>query len=250
MTWSPASAHASLRAWWPAAGFDPAGSPYLIASVDVQQDWFRLVVRAWNTFSQSRLLFTDTITTAGRISEVCDLLGVPRARTVLDRRHKPQQVRHWCAQFGWRSLMGEGATTLRGEKDYLHPDGVRRVVSPPEFIDPFLGTAHQGQAKIVENKFAKWSCLDRLNLLRQLTAHDGTPLFTAADDAPEWYFKELDAYHRIPKFENGVESHEWTAQGPDHSADCEIMGIAVASALNLTGAESIAPDTIELPKAA
>ncbi len=141
-----------------------------------------------------------------------------------------------CANYGWRSLRGED------EKDYLHPDGVRRIISPKEEQDPFRGTAHQGRAIVIENKFAKWSALDRLTLLRELTANDGTPLFTAADDAPAWYFKELDAYVRILKFKNGLEFHEWTSGGnPDHTADCECEGIAVASALNLTGAESITP---------
>lgn len=222
-----------LRAWWPAGDFDPNGKPYLIATVDVQQDWFRLVVRFWNRRSQSRLLYTDTVTTPSRIAEICDFLGVMRERTVLDRRHKPQYVRMLCAQFGWRSLQGER------DKDYVHPDGVRRIISPPVMQDPFQGTAHQGRAVVVENNFAKWSSLDRLALLRTLSANDGTPLFTAADDAPAWYFKELDAYHRVPKFEKGVEHHEWQAHGPDHAADCEIMGIGVASALNLTGAESL-----------
>lgn len=232
--WSKPAAHAALRAWWPRGDFDPAGDPYLIASIDVQQDWFRLVIRFWNRFSQSRLLYTSTEITPGRIAEICDLLGVRRDRTVIDEGHKPQQVRIWCAQFGWRALRGDGK-----EKDYLHPDGVKRVIAPPEFIDPFQGTAHQGTTRIVKNYFAKWSCLARLMLLRSITANDGTPLFTAADDAPEWYFRELDAYFAIPKLERGVETTEYQSSGPDHAADCEIEGIAVASALNLTGAESL-----------
>lgn len=232
-------AHESLRTWWPSAGFDSAGIPYLIATVDVQQDWFRLIVRAWNRQSQSRLLLADTITTAGRLAEICDLLGVARSRTALDSRHKPQEVRHWCARYGWRALIGEGATALKGQKDYAHPDGIRRVISEIEWLDPFLGTALQGQSRVGQARFAKWSCLDRLNLLRQLRAQDDTPLFTAADDGPAWYFRELDAYHRIPKWEHNVETHEYQVHGPDHSADAEIMQIAIASALNLTGAESL-----------
>lgn len=220
---------------WPSEDSDPNGKPYRVATVDVQQDWFRLIIRMWNKRSQSRLLWADTVTTPGRIKELCDAHGVLPERTVMDRRHKPSYVRMLCAQYGWRSLMGEH------DKDYLHPDGIRRIISQPQFIDPFLGTAHQGQALVVENNFAKWTALDRLDLLRRLTTNSGEPLFSAADDAPEWYFKEIDAYAKIPKFKNGEEHHEWQASGPDHSADCEIMGIAVASALNLTGSESLTP---------
>lgn len=220
---------------WPGEDSDPDGHPYRIATVDVQQDWFRLVIRAWNRRSQSRLIWADTVTTPGRIKDLCDAHRVLPSRTVLDRRHKPSVVRMLCAQFGWRSLQGET------DRDYLHPDGIRRIISQPAYIDPFLGTAHQGHAIVVENNFAKWTALDRLDLLRRLTTNAGEPLFSAADDSPEWYFKELDAYSRIPKFKNGEEFWEWQAHGPDHSADCEIMGIAVASALSLTGSESLTP---------
>src|SRR5438874_2208067 len=158
MNWSPWSrtgAHASLRAWWPAAGFDTAGQPYLIAAADVHRDWYRLVVRAWNQHSQSRLLYTATLTTPAKIAEICDLLGVLRSRTVLDRRHVPEQVRMWCAQYGWRSLLGED------DKDYLHPDGIRRIISPPKRTAPFQGKRDRPHwvdptVEVVENNFAKW----------------------------------------------------------------------------------------------
>ena len=228
---------------WADEGKDADGHPFRIATIDVQQDWFRLVIRAWNKQSQSRLIWADRCTTAEQIAELCKRHGVLPRRTVIDRRHTPSNVRMHCAIYGWRSLMGEA------DKDYLHPDGVRRVMSPEKYIDPFLGKEQQGRCTVVEFNFAKWTCLDRLDLLRRLTNNAGAPLFTAADDAPEWYFKELDAYHRITKMRDGKEFTEWQAHGADHSADCEVMGIAVASALNLTGAESLTPVATSQPPA-
>lgn len=220
----------------PGEDADPNGDPYRIAAVDVQQDHFVVVIRAWNRRSQSRLVWAEKVTTASRLHDLATEHRVIPSRVVLDRRHTPQRVRHLCAQFGWRSLMGEN------DRDYLHPDGLRRIFSPPQSLDPFLGTAHQGQAVIVENNFAKWSAMDRLALLRTLETPSGEPLFTAADDAPEWYLRELDAYYRVKKIRgNGVEFFEWQSRGADHAADCECMGIAVASALGLTGVEATTP---------
>lgn len=223
-----------LLAWWPSVSLDPLGRPYLLCSVDVQQGWFRAIYRAWNKASKSRLVHAATHTTPGQIKDTCDALGVIPERTVLDVRYNRQWVRRLAGQYGWRTMEGEN------EKDYRHPDGIRRIFSEPIPLDPFQGTIHQGRCSIRETKFAKWACLDRLDILRTLTANDGDKLFTAADDAPAWYFKEMEAYIRIPKkSQNGETFHEWQVSGPDHTPDAECMGIAVASALGLTGAESM-----------
>jgi hypothetical protein len=222
-----------VQTWWPDVSLDPLGRPYLIAAVDVQQDWFRLIIRAWNTRSASRLVWADEVTTPGRIREITSALGVAPERVVLDRRHKPEYVRQIAAHYGWRTMFGEK------DKDYLHPDGIRRVTSVHNYIDPFQGTIHQGRSTIVETNFAKWTCLSRLDILRKLQTPAGEKLFTAADDAPGWYFREMDAYVWIPKHIDGQQTGEWQVHGPDHAADCEVMGIAVASALGLTGAESL-----------
>jgi hypothetical protein len=226
---------------WPEMLRDPAGKPYAFCKVDVQQGWFRVVCRGWGPGSLSRLLWADTATSPGRIKEICDALSIIPDRVVLDRRYNKTYVRQIAGQFGWRTFFGED------DKDYLHPDGVRRVISPPMPMDPFNGTIHAGRYKIQEHKFAKWTCLDRLKLLRTLQNRAGQKLFTAADDAPDWYFKEMEAYVWIPKVLNGEPTGEWRVSGPDHSPDAECMGIAAASAHNLTGAESLVTAPTDQP---
>jgi hypothetical protein len=219
---------------WPEELKDPAGHYYRFCEVDCQQGWFRIVVRGWGPGSLSRLLWADEASSPGKIKEIADALHVIPDRVILDRRYNKTYVRQIAAQFGgWRTLFGED------EKDYKHPDGIHRVISPPMPMDPFNGTIHGGRYRIQEHKFAKWTCLDRLKILRTLQNRQGVKLFTAADDAPEWYFKEMEAYVWIPKLIDGEQTGEWRVSGPDHSPDVECMGIAAASAHNLTGAESI-----------
>jgi len=234
---------AALADWWSDELRDPQARPYRFATVDVQQDHFVYLARSWGHRSQSRLLYTEKVTTPARIDDLNHALGVLAQRTFLDCRHTPQYVRQLCSRYGWRALEGEP------EKDYLHKTlGLRRIYSEPRPIDPWQGTAHQGQTTILQFQFSKPSALERWHLLRTLETNDGQPLWTAASDAPEWYFREIEAYHRIIKrLANGGTALDWHVHGPDHAADCEAMGVVVASMASLVGAESI--DTPTPPEA-
>lgn len=243
--WSPAEHHTEKKlrpttdyvmgAPWEAELFDEQARPYRFATVDVQLDHFVLVIRAWGPQSASRLIWAEKVTTAARIEELAQLHGVIAPRVWLDARHTPQRVRQLCARFGWRCFMGES------DKDYLHKAlGLRRIYSEPQPIDPWQGTAHQGGATVIQVNFSKPSALDRLHLLRTFETNDGTPLWTAATDAPEWYFREIEAYGRIRKVaRDGAEFWEWAVHGPDHAADCECMAVVCASMAQLVGSESL-----------
>jgi hypothetical protein len=251
--WNPAAHHTERRARptgeyrlgepWLDALRDEDGRPYIFATVDVQLDHYVLIIRAWGAQSSSRLIWAEKVTTAGRIEELASLHGVIPERVWLDARHTPQTVRQLCGRFGWRCFMGEQ------DKDYLHKElGVRRIYSEPRSIDPWLGTVHQGGVNVLQVNFSKPSALDRWQLLRTFETNDGTPLWTAAPDAPEWYFREIEAYGRIRKVApSGAEFWEWAVHGPDHAADCEAMQIVIASMAQLVGAESLTPPSADTP---
>mgnify|MGYP003338880550 FL=1 len=135
------------------------------------------------------------------------------------------------------------------DKDYYHAEsGLRRIFSEHRFIDAFAGTISQGHAHgvVVEYRFSKQSALSRLHLLRTLPAADGTPLWSAAADAPEWYFKEIDAHYRVKKTAiDGQPFFEWHGFKEDHAGDCEAMQIVFASIAGLIGRESL--DTVATP---
>lgn len=235
---------------WPEESRDLQGRLFRFCKVDVQLDHFVLVIRSWGPFSQSRLVWAQKVTTAGHVADLCALHQVPKERTVLDARHATDRVRRICGQMGWRSFMGEGSV-----KDYNHITlgGVRRIFSEPKPIDPWQGTDSQGQGLIFEFNFSKSSALDRLHNLRTMEANDGSPLWTGAKDAPEWYWREAYAYYRFPKRNaaTNATTYNWVQSGPDHAASCEIMGVVAASMSGLVGAESLGTaDEVAAPAAA
>lgn len=168
----------------------------------------------------------------------------------MDARYNPQAVRKIAAFMGWRTMMGD-SNIVGGKamKDYAHPDGVRRIFDQPKIIDAMSGLELQAQSTgscVIETLFSKNSALDRLAILRDADskAPDGTPLWTAASDAPDWYFAEVNAHYRKRIEEaNGGHHSEWHGMKNDHADDCEAMSVVVASALNFTGAESLTPAT-------
>lgn len=217
---------------------DPRGRPMRAATIDVQQDGFYLVIRKWGRWSQSRLHFTAFCMSAAEIALHCQTHEVPPERVFFDGRYDAQRVRTICARMNWRVLMGD-----REMRDYEHDDGIRRMFAKPRLVDAFTGTVHQGRtdSSVVEVIFSKNAALDRLHLLRSddSKAPDGSPLWTAASDAPDWYFKQINAHFRRQEGDKMV----WHGQKDDHAGDCEAEQIAFATMAELTGAETLTATT-------
>jgi hypothetical protein len=232
----------SLGEDWPDEARDPAGRPVRCATIDVQIDHFVLIIRAWAKNGASRLRWCEKVTTPSRIRDLCMEHGVIPERVYLDARHEPDYVKRTAAVFGWRVLLGEK------DKDYLHTaTGLRRIFSEPRMVDAYAGTAH-GEGKIAQFMFSKQSALSRLHLIRTLPTPDGSPLWTAAANAPEWYFKEIDAHYRTKKRNpDGQEYWTWEGWKEDHAGDCEAMQIVFASMAGLIGGESL-ETAAEAPK--
>jgi hypothetical protein len=160
--------------------------------------------------------------------------GVIPERVYLDGRHEPDYVRRIAAQNGWRVLMGED------DKDYYHKEtGLRRIFSPPRGVEAYSGTGVRSGVA-VQFMFSKQSALTRLHLLRTLPTSSEEPVWSAADDAPEWYFKEIDAHYRVKKHaQDESVYYVWQGLRDDHAGDCEAMQIVFASMAGLIGAESL-----------
>jgi hypothetical protein len=215
-----------------------------ICTIDVQLDHYVAVIRKWGRYSSSRLHLAFIAFSPSEIARICQEENTPPERIALDVRHDTQRVRTICARMGWRTMMGDKA-----ERDYAHPDGIRRIYAEPKIIDAYTGTLLQGATGscVVETLFSKNSALNRLHALRGSEAKTptGEPVWTAASDAPDWYFKQINAHYR-KRIENADGSHHyvWHGQKDDHADDCESMQVVVATALGLTGAETMdAPAT-------
>lgn len=230
----------AMREDWPGEIKDPSGRPFRFAKVDVQLDYFVYTSRKWGRWSQSRLHYAKLCLSPSEIALCAEQDGVPPERVFFDVRHDTQRIRTICARMGWRTLMGD-----KEMRDYSHDDGIRRMFDKPKAIDAFTGTIHQGltESCVIETLFSKNAALDRLHLIRspESLAPDGTPLWTAAADAPDWYFKQINAHYRkrVDK-PDGSHHYVWHGQKDDHAADCEAMHIVTATMAELTGAETLA----------
>ena len=221
-----------LRDPWPAAQIRTC-------TVDVQLDHFVCIIRAWGRSSASRLHLAFIAFSPSEIARVCTEEKVAPEHVALDVRHDTQRVRTICARMGWRSMMGDKA-----ERDYAHPDGIRRIYAEPKIIDAYTGTLLQGTTHscVIETLFSKNSALNRLHALRSPDARTpaGEPVWTAASDAPDWYFKQVNAHYRKRvDAADGSHHHVWHGQKNDHADDCEAMAVVMATALGLTGAETM-----------
>jgi hypothetical protein len=209
---------------------DPQGRPMRFCTVDVQLDRYYMVIRKWGRWSQSRLHFTAVCFSAEEIAIHCARCQVPPERIFFDARHDAERVRRTCARAGWKTLMGD-----REMRNYSHEDGIRRIYAKPQAIDSMTGTELQAASGsyVVETLFSKNAALDRLHLLRSddSRAPDGSPLWTAATNAPDWYFKQINAHFK----KEGV----WEGQKDDHAGDGEAMGVVTATMAELTGAETL-----------
>ena len=229
-----------MREDWADEAKDAQSRPFRSATVDVQLDYFVYVSRKWGPFSQSRLHYAHLCMSASEVALCAEKDGVPPERVFMDGRHDTQRVRAICAQMGWRVLMGD-----KQMRDYVLEDGIRRIFDKPKVIDALTGTELQarGHGCVIEILFSKNASLDRLALLRSedSKAPDGSPLWTAAVDAPDWYFRQVNAHYR-KRVENadGSSHSVWHGQKEDHAGDDEAMHVVVAAMAKLTGAESLA----------
>ncbi len=226
---------------------DEYGRPWRFATIDVQQDYFVLVIRMWGKWSRSRLRWASKPLSPTEIADTLKAHGVMSERVFVDARFEPQRVRRLAVNNGWKTLMGDKA-----QRDYQHEDGMRRIFDAPKPIDAWAGTEDQARRPVcVEILFSKQSALNRLHLLRTEVCRpnpekptEEEPIWTAASDSPNWYWAEIDAHFRKKEVaRDGSEKWVWVGLKEDHAGDCEAMGVVVASMAQLTGAESLTVDT-------
>ena len=220
---------------WDGEARDPEGRPVRCLTCDVQQDYFVPLVRSWGK-TGSRLRHVAKVTSPSAIRDIQLRHAVPSERVFLDARHDSEYVRRICAPYGWRVFMGEKDKAT----GYHHAaTGTYRIYDEPRWINAWQGTAH-APVNVAQILFNKQKALSRLHLLRTLGGPDGQPQWTAARNAPDWYFKEIDAHYRIKKTTPEGQIY-WTWHGlhDDHAGDDEAMQVVFASMAGLIGAESI-----------
>ena len=154
-------------------------------TVDVQQDHFWAVVRAWSIEGKSRLLYEGKIDEWEGLRMLRDRMKVPNRCVFVDRGYRPDTVALECRKSvtaedpnPWNCLLGEEAN------GYATKIGKRRVIKPFSSIQ--RARTHTG----VYYKYVKFSNLLAKDTLAALMRGEGNGWQIGVDHSKE-YLKQM-----------------------------------------------------------
>lgn len=226
----------------------PEAPAFYTLKIDVQQDHFYALVRAWWKDIESRLVWREKVVATDQLLDIqkrYDIKGhggvivwdpdakqytMPQGCGVyIDGNYNTAYVRRLAAAYHWCVLRGED------RKEFMHPDGFSRLYAPVNVVNAFEGTA-QGDQFVPEIKFANTPARNCLQLLRGID----TPrrLWTYAKNAGETYIKHLKAWTQIDKKHPKTNAiiQEWKQVGDrDDYFWCEKASVVIASMAGLIG---------------
>ena len=191
--------------------------------VDVQQDHFWAVIRAWSIEGKSRLLYEGKIDEWEGLRMLRDRMKVPNRCVFVDRGYRPETVALECRKSQtpndpnpWNCLLGEESN------GYASKVGKRRVMKPYSSIQRARTTAG------LYYKYCKFSNLLAKDTLSALMRGDGAGWQIPANHREE-YRKQMENERKVEvspgKWRYKV-SKTWVG---NHLWDCETMQIIAAS---------------------
>ena len=192
-------------------------------TVDVQQDHFWVVIRAWSIEGKSRLLYEGKIDEWEGLRMLRDRMKVPNRCVFVDRGYRPDTVALECRKSvtaddpnPWNCLLGEEAN------GYATKIGKRRVIKPFSSIQ--RARTHTG----VYYKYVKFSNLLAKDTLSALMRGEGNGWQIGVDHSKE-YLKQMQ---NEVKREVSPGKWRYVVSKPhvgNHLWDCETMQIIAAS---------------------
>jgi len=192
-------------------------------TVDVQQDCFFVIIRAWSIEGKSRLLYEGKIDEWEGLRMLRDRMKVPNRCVFVDRGYRPDTVALECRKSvtaddpnPWNCLLGEEAN------GYATKIGKRRVIKPFSSIQ--RARTHTG----VYYKYVKFSNLLAKDTLSALMRGEGNGWQIGVDHSKE-YLKQMQ---NEVKREVSPGKWRYVVSKPhvgNHLWDCETMQIIAAS---------------------
>lgn len=203
-------------------------------TVDVQQDHFWVVIRAWSLEGESCLLYEGKTNEWEGLRILRDKMKVPNRCVFVDRGYRPDTVALECRKSitasdpqPWNCLLGEESN------GYASKVGKSRVIKPFSSIQ--RARTHTG----VVYKYVKFSNLLAKDTLAALMRGDGIGWHIGSDYSAE-YKKQIQNEKKVeisPGKWRYVIKKKWVG---NHLWDCEVMQIIAAS---IFGAFSFHVDT-------
>lgn len=192
-------------------------------TIDVQQDHFWAVCRAWSLEGKSRLLYEGKIETWEALRMLRDRLKVPNRCVFVDRGYRPDTVALECRKSvtpddpnPWNCLLGEESN------GYPTKIGKRRVIKPFSNWHTTQTTAN------LVYRYVKFSNLLAKDTLTALMRGDGEDWQIPVDHSKE-YTQQMQN-ERKREVSPGKWRYEVVKKHRgNHLWDCEVMQIVAAS---------------------
>lgn len=218
-----------------------APEAYRFLTVDVQQDHFWGVVRAWAKDGRSRGFWAGKMLTWQEVEDKAAELNVSPVCVFVDSSFNTQEVYSECALrnksglgsngkpdwFGWKALNGEAEA--RKNFIYRPAKGKPRVLAyswPPTYIQAGIGRAME------ERKYCKlhlWSNAAVKDVTIKLRDGRGAE-WLGPPDCPAWQ-KQMFSERKVRRYDaKGQPKDEWQVIGraENHLWDCENMQTVAA----------------------
>lgn len=206
------------------------GEVYRFQTVDVQQDHFWSVIRAWRADGSSRLLWEGKILTVEMVRELQQRYAVKDQLLFVDQQYNTGTVQDWCARYGWTGISGSGLNGFKDEK------GLMRLYSR-------LQNAQSPSGGKV--RFVLWANEGIKDALAQLRAA-GSPRWEFPRDVSSEYLAQLNSEMKREVLDKGTKRMKlrWARIGSraNHLWDCEAMQVAVATMFKLLRPEAPVDD--------
>jgi len=205
------------------------------ASVDRQYGHYWLLIRDWHESEGCQLVHYEKVETDEEVASILTKYEVNSKFTLCDVANDQTKGLRLCAKHGWTAVHGSD------RKSFQHDEGngkkVRRIYSPIEFMDPWIGTREAGNDAVGMLYFAKYSTMDRLFTLKN---GDVDYDWRVPGDVSDEYFKQLDSWEKYDHVNSRTKEHEMEfrqIRKHDHLLICELYQIILASIMGLIGTE-------------
>ena len=206
-------------------------------SVDVQRDYFRVVVRLWAENGDSRLFYAGELHTWQQLVDLQKRFNINDSRVFVDcgfERYQGEVYRQ-CADNHWWAVKGDKAqffTWTIIDKRTGRAQQVRRPYSQVQYIDSGVGLARSKVRGARKADLAKRivMCSDPMKqILHRLRAGQGAS-WQVANNAPKYYYTEIqnEVFVIEKDKKTGKNKNYFKKLGPNHSFDCEGMQVMAA----------------------
>lgn len=209
-------------------------------TVDVQEDHFWYVIRAWAENGASRLVRCGKLGTFDDVRECQQENRVPDKCVLPDAAHRTREVYFWSCVYGWTCVIGSD------KKSFSHQcrDGKVKtsLISKPERGDPLMGAHRQafatGRMKTRYATVFHWSGPGIKDVLESHARGRGPEWQIPRDTPDEWFIhmrSEIKVVRRHPF--TGRPETVWKLIGKkqNHMRDCECEQIVAAVIARLLG---------------